>query len=373
MKKIFYSMAGEGRGHASRAFTVIENLKHKYDIHVYAPDHAFDLLHPVYRKTDVKIKKIPGLLFHYNREKKIDYLKTFTGSMKFFMNSAGALKHVYADFEKHNPDLVITDFESLLPKAAEKYDTPYISINHQHFLTYYNLSCLPSELRNKAAMISPLLNLFHMNQLSTIISSFYFPELKKVSGKNVHQVGVFLNNDILNAVPEDKGFILVYLRRFLSEPVLRSLETCGEKVRIYCSGNNEDYKNIEFKKISQKAFAEDLSKCSILVTTAGNQLVGEALYLGKKIIAIPEPNNFEQEINGFFLENSGGGRKMNHDSFNENTVSGFLRDRDSMNCSIPLHLLNGNNQVQNLIDYYINEYGSETERYDNNTDRRLIS
>ena len=44
-----------------------------------------------------------------------------------------------------------------------------------------------------------------------------------------------------------------------------------------------------------------------VVTTAGNQLVGEVLYLEKPVLAMPESNNFEQFINAFFLEQSGTG------------------------------------------------------------------
>ncbi len=371
MTKIFYSMAGEGRGHASRAFTLIESLKHKYDIHVYAPNHAFELLNPIYRKTDVKIKKIPGLIFHYNNRKEIDYVKTFSESIKFLYNTPKTLRHLYKDFEKYNPEMVITDFESILPKAAEKFHIPYISINHQHFLTYYKLDDLPSELRNKAAVVSPLLNLFHMNQISTIISAFYFPELKPVSGRNIHQVGVFINKNILDARPRNKGFVLVYLRRFLSKKVMHSLENCGEKVKIYCSHEHSDYKNIKFKKISQQGFAEDLANCSILVTTAGNQLVGEALYLGKKIIVIPEPNNFEQEINGFFLEQSKGGKNINQEQFDGQTIFKFLRDKDLLQCTIPSQLLNGNTTAQKLIDYYLNK--TPDSDYIKSNEKRLIS
>ena len=44
-----------------------------------------------------------------------------------------------------------------------------------------------------------------------------------------------------------------------------------------------------------------------VVSTAGNQLVGEALYLGKPVLVMPERVNFEQAINAHYLEQSGAG------------------------------------------------------------------
>jgi UDP:flavonoid glycosyltransferase YjiC (YdhE family) len=44
-----------------------------------------------------------------------------------------------------------------------------------------------------------------------------------------------------------------------------------------------------------------------VVSNAGNQLVGEALYLRKPFLALPETGNFEQAINAHFLRASGGG------------------------------------------------------------------
>jgi hypothetical protein len=52
---------------------------------------------------------------------------------------------------------------------------------------------------------------------------------------------------------------------------------------------------------------EDLAGCDAVVSTAGNQLVGEALFLGKPMLVMPEAWNFEQSVNAHFLEQSGAG------------------------------------------------------------------
>ena len=59
--------------------------------------------------------------------------------------------------------------------------------------------------------------------------------------------------------------------------------------------------------MDQERFIDDLAGCQAVVSTAGNQLVGEALHLGKPLLVIPEPRNFEQAVNGHFLEERGAG------------------------------------------------------------------
>lgn len=353
MATIFYSMAGEGRGHASRAYTIIEHLKEKHTIFVFAPEHAFDLLSPIYLNTEVTVKRIPGLLFKYNDRQEVDLFKSFSKSLEYIFNSDRPLKELYSYFEKYTPDLVITDFEWMLPKAAEKYNVPYISIDHQHFLSYYDLKNLPLDLRGKAAFMSPALNLFYMNHAAAVVSAFYFPELKKNLGNTVYQTGVFINDNIRYADSEDRKYILVYLRRFLSKEIMYSLESSCQKVIVYTDQNLENYKNIQFKKLSKTGFTEDLAKCAMLVTTAGNQLVGEALYLKKPVIVMPEPNNFEQEINGFFLEQSCGGINVLRDDFEEDTIKNFYDKRYIFKCHTPQKKICGNEYAESIINHYI--------------------
>ena len=41
MKKLIYGVQGEGLGHASRAFSIIEKLKEEYEIHVFTSKNAY--------------------------------------------------------------------------------------------------------------------------------------------------------------------------------------------------------------------------------------------------------------------------------------------------------------------------------------------
>ena len=51
MGRLFLSIAGEGRGHATRAATIIDALKERHEIVLFAPGDALELLRPRYRGT----------------------------------------------------------------------------------------------------------------------------------------------------------------------------------------------------------------------------------------------------------------------------------------------------------------------------------
>ena len=77
--------------------------------------------------------------------------------------------------EKERPDLCITDFEPLLPRAAARCKIPFISFDHQHFLSTVDLSSLPSTLRWKGELLAQFTKWFYRGQRQTIVSSFFTP------------------------------------------------------------------------------------------------------------------------------------------------------------------------------------------------------
>ena len=48
MAKIFYSMAGEGRGHAVRVMTLVEHLRQQHELVLFAPGDAHEFLEKAY-------------------------------------------------------------------------------------------------------------------------------------------------------------------------------------------------------------------------------------------------------------------------------------------------------------------------------------
>jgi uncharacterized protein (TIGR00661 family) len=323
MESIVYSLSGEGRGHATRVLSVVEHLRHNFRVTVLAPGQAYELLAPIYMHSDVEIIPIPGLRFHYKSNNRLDYLQSVVsgfGSLKEFPVQVNQIVKI---LEKCNPRLIITDFEPLLPRAAEQLGLDYISLDHQHFLTTYDLSSLNWNLQVRAKLMAQFIPLFYQKQSYSVVSSFYFPPWRK-GLKNTLQVGTLLRPEVLELEPYHKNYYLVYVRRGADPRVMRVLESCGENLRIYGWGALPSRGNLRFFDAHPERFAMDLAGCKGLITTAGNQLIGEAAYLDKPVLAMPEPGNSEQEINAHFVAQGGLGLTAQFDSLDTKWLKDFF-------------------------------------------------
>ncbi len=354
MSRIFYSVGGEGRGHATRVRTIIEDLRHHHTITLFAPGHAYELLSPVYERTNVNVKRIPGMLQH-NSGSELSYLKTGILGAKYLVHLPMLVRMLKKEIEAGQPDLVITDFEPALPRAAKSCEVPFISLDHQHFLVVSDLDTLPEKLRKKAALMGKVVKSYYQGQKATIVSSFYFPPVKP-SFKKVTQIGVLLRPEIVQMRTENRPYLVAYLRRCASSNVLESLAKCGIEVRVYGLGQRPSFGCLRFYNVDLYRFVDDLAGCRGLVSTAGNQLVGEALYLGKPVLAMPEPKNYEQEINGHYLQESGGGWSIPMDELNENILRDFLDQSGAFELSFDRNILYGNPQALAVIQKHLPEH-----------------
>jgi uncharacterized protein (TIGR00661 family) len=323
MSTIFYGVCGEGRGHATRVKTMVEELRQRHDIHIFAPAMAHEMLEPLYRNSSVRVHRIPGLCFAYDRLHRVHFGKTGWSAAQYLLGLPEQVRRVSRMIDSHKPDLVITDFEPIVSRAAEQCGIPYISLDHQQFLLHYDLSGLPSRLRRHAFVMGQGIKLYYSRQEASIVSSFYFPPLKSTS-PGVTQIGVLLRPEILKATPETGDFLVAYLRRNTPPHVLRALAECRREVRVYGLGKQPDAGKLKFFEIDFDRFIADLACCRALVSTAGNQLVGEALYLQKPVLAMPEANNHEQQINAAFLAQSGAGEAMEMAELNHDSLSRFM-------------------------------------------------
>lgn len=353
MATIFYSMAGEGRGHATRVKAIVDDLRKRHRVVLFAPGQAASLLGPIYRGSEVEVRAIEGLSFRYRPDGSVDYLRTGIESLKNLGSYRRRIEELGRQIHAQRPDLIITDFEPLLPRAGEKAGIPYVSVDHQHFLTTYSLRALPFRLRVQAALIGVAVRLLHFRQDLTIVSAFFRPPLRRGTGRDVRQVGVLLGQDILDQKPTDEGFLLVYLRRDTPRRVFRALANCGIPARIYGPGKVGVEGPLDFRAVDRQEFVADLARCRALVSTAGNQVVGEALHLGKPVLALPEPGNWEQGLNGAFVERMGVGMCASMRTLRSLRIREFLSRLDDYRAVMPRGQAGGNYEVSRILEEFL--------------------
>lgn len=347
MARVFYSMAGEGRGHATRARAVVEMLRSEHEITLFAPEMAYALLSEAYADTDVRVRRLAGLRFHY-RKNRLSYPKTVWESLGYVRRMPWVLRSLQQRIASEKPDLCITDFEPLLPRAARAEKVPFISFDHQHFLAVSDFADLPPSLRWRAEALGHFTRWFYRGQRATIVSSFYSPPIKR-GLKNVAQVGVMLRPEVLAAQSADEDHVLVYLRRFPHAGLIDALRRTGREVIVYGVGQQESQAGVHFREIDERGFLADLASCHALVCNAGNQLVGEALYLRKPVLAIPEAGNLEQLINAHYVRRTGGGDWLDADRVSGSAVKQFFAKTDQLRSQINPEHVRGNEAAVEII------------------------
>ncbi|RLS76913.1 MAG: teichoic acid biosynthesis protein [Planctomycetota bacterium] len=308
MSKIAISLCGEGRGHATRIATLLERLEDEHDVLVYTSADALEFLR---RRFDghhprVRVEEIPGIVFQYTGGR-LDVMRSIAAGLDYQARQLGPLvDRMMGELEAFAADVAITDFEPALPRAASRIGIPLMSVDHQHFLMAYDLDALPRSLQWNAWFMSHAVWMYVTEAVDTVVSAFFRPPLRR-GWEHVIQVGPLLRREVVTAVPRDEGFVLSYLRRHTPFSAIESLADCGLPVRVYGLGRRDPVGRVSFHDIDERRFVEDLASCRALVSAAGNQLIGEALHLGKPLLVLPERAHAEQLMNSHFLNAMGCG------------------------------------------------------------------
>lgn len=327
MARIFYSMSGEGRGHATRVRAMTERLRHEHDLLLLAPGNAYELLAPCYRRDPrVRVRAIPGLRFHYTRGR-LDLIRSIAAGVSYLRRLESIVREIVELIDRERPDLAVTDFEPALPRAAARTQLPLVCLDHQHFLTECDLSTLDWPLRLSTLSMRPVVYAHCWGQVATVVSSFYLPPLRR-GRQHVTRVGPLLRPELAAARSQRGGYLLSYLRPNTPARVVELLAATGRPTRVYGLGERAPHGCLEFRPIDERQFVTDLAGCEALIGAAGNQTLGEALHLGKPVFALPERRHHEQRINSHFLRQMGGGDYRLLETVTATDLSAFLEQLD---------------------------------------------
>ena len=308
MSRIAISLCGEGRGHATRISTLIEHLEADHDILVFTSFDGWDFLSRRFAEGHprVRVVEIPGIVFEYT-DGRLDVMRSIAAGLDYQARQLGPLvDRILRELDGFHTDLAITDFEPALPRAASRLGIPLVSVDHQHFLMAYDLDALPWALQWNAWFMSHAVWMYVVEATDIVVSAFFRPPLRR-GWEHVVQVGPLLRREVATAVPRDGDFLLSYLRRHTPFSAIAALADCGMPVKVYGLGERAPLGSASFHAIDERRFVDDLAACRALVGAAGNQLIGEALQLGKPMLVLPERAHAEQQMNSHFLAGMGCG------------------------------------------------------------------
>jgi uncharacterized protein (TIGR00661 family) len=321
--KIVYGIHGYGRGHATRALTVLPELTKRHEVLILAGGDAYDLL-----SLEYPVQKLPTLRHYYGRGHRNSRFHTVWNNLpvvRDLLLRGKQFQKVRGLFTNFQPDVAISDAEAFTHRVARALKIPRIGFDHFGIMVY----CKPwvpwyDHFRMAGAIA---LYRFLFGQPERVIVSSFYPAPARVEGVQV--AAPLLRKEIRETPVSDGEHLLVYLNKGESQftPRLRhALLNCGRSVRVYGLEGRRSEGPLSFHSSSNLPFVEDLASCQAVISTAGNQLVGEAIYYQKPMLVMPE-STVEQRLNARQLEALGLGQASTFERVDASLIKGFLARR----------------------------------------------
>ncbi len=320
--RIFYSLCGEGLGHAIRSAVVIEYLiKEGYDLIVFASDRAYKYLN---NKFD-NIYEINGFNTVYENNQ-ARYKKTFVYNMKDVPSDLkNNINKMYKLAKKFKPDLIISDFEFYANLLSHILGIPLLSIDNMHVITEANYSS-PSRYAKDKLFAEAVVHAFIQKANRTLIYSYFYPPLKNPdTTQYVHPI---IRDEIYSLKPKVKDHILVYQTSDSNLQLIELLkDNSDKKFIVYGFHKDVSEGNVLFRSFTEKQLFEDFKDAQFVITNGGFSLITEALQLEKPVLSIPVNKQYEQILNAMYVDRLGYGE--HHDVITQNILDNFLENVES--------------------------------------------
>jgi len=353
--RILYGVVGEGMGHAMRSRVILEHLVAQgHEIEVIASQRAVDFLKKRFEGKGADIHRIHGLHIVYEDN------RMRTGSTVFANVLAGTAAipaqiasyfEVVKDFA---PEVVISDFESWTYYFAKTRSLPILSIDNQQIINRCRIDDEAIEGHRaefevtKAFVKSKLPFCDHY-----LITTFFFPPVRK---EKTTLFPPILRPEILAAKRSVGDHLLVYQTAEGGETLERTLHDTGLPCRVY--GMRRGIKeeqiegNLSFRPFSETGFIDDLASARGVIAGGGFTLMGEAVYLRKPMLSVPVGGQYEQILNGRYLQKLGYGH-MADTLEDPKTVFDFIADLGRCAKALEGYAQDGNREILAAVDQHL--------------------
>lgn len=316
-KVVFYCVCGEGMGHSIRTGVIVDRLKEKYDIYIFTHGNAYDYLNS---KFD-NVYKIGGFNTVYINNK-VDNVQTLVNALKRNpQNMRSSYEELYKKAKELSPDVIVTDFEIYSTYVAKLLNIPLISLDNMHIITQADIS-YPQNQRLEMLKAKAVIKTYVVKPKIHIITSFFYPKVRR----NHHAViyPPIIREDILKLEPTEEDHIIVYQTSKESVKLVKRLKALkDEKFIVYGFNKEEVDGNLTYKLFNEDVFYDDLASAKAVVCNGGFTFISEAITLKKPIYSVPAKGNFEQVLNGYYVQRLGYGEY--HEVMSVNRLAKFLK------------------------------------------------
>ena len=318
-KRIFYAVCGEGMGHAIRSSVILEHLTKKYDVYIFSSERAYKFLS---EKFD-NVFEIGGFNTVYENNV-VRTKKTFFKAMKANpTNLKEGYNVLYKEYKRIKPNIIISDFENYSSILSKLANIPLISLDNIHMITQCEYDYPPNH-RIDMIMAIAVTKSYILRPKRHIITSFFYPPLK-----HPHMTSLYppvLRKEILELESEEGNHVLVYQTAESSINLMEELKKLDHEFIVYGFNKDEVDANLTFREFNEDQIYEDMRTAKAIIVNGGFTMISEAIYLKKPIYSTPAHKNFEQILNGFYVEKLGFGES--HENLDVKEIESFLENLD---------------------------------------------
>ena len=332
--KILYAIQGTGNGHLSRARDIIPILQQKGELDILVSGIQADVELPYPVKY-----KFKGLSFIFGKNGGIDLLATYRKSN---------LKQLYKEIKSlpiADYDLVINDFEPVSAWACKLKHKECIGLSHQAaVINKRSPKPKDNDLVGKAV-------LRHYAPVSTSYG-FHFGTYDKNIFTPV------IRSQVREAKPLSKNHYTVYLPAYSDERIIKVLGAIKNiNWQVFSKHSKKEYKekNIHIRPVNNDDFIDSFINCTGILCGAGFETPAEALYLKKKLMAIPMKGQYEQQCNAAALKTMGVPVIKSLKKKQLDKIKTWVADKQFIPVNFP-------NNTEKIIDMIIRNHGKEEAR-----------
>ncbi len=359
--RIAYSVMGYGRGHAMRTAAMLPALEAEHTVRVFAGTDAHEVL-----SAHHDCEPIPVICYQYGANGRISRRRTLGRNAPPVADllAAGAVaRKVWRRMAAFAPDIVISDSETYGHRFARRAGTPRIGFDHVGIMAYCH--CNFARYDGWRGRRDGLGYRAFMGDPERVLVSSFYPAEPRMAGVEV--VGPILRDSVRRAHPTTGDYVLVYLNKGehqYTTALDTALRASGENIVVYGTRRRGRFGRLRFKAPAQDGFVADLAGAKAVICTAGNQLLSEAIHLGKPVMALPE-DAVEQRLNARAIVDMGVGAAGDLVGPSLSDVGVFLEHRERFAAATDKHRRDGRQQATFALKSFIRERGgSATESPD---------
>lgn len=334
-----------------RTMSVLPALMAEHDVTVFAGGDAYDVLAPLFPTV-----RIPTIGYRYNQRGGHSLPRTVRENfapMADLLFGGHGMEQVEREFRSRDIELVITDSEAWTHRIAQRLKLPRISFDHVGIIAYCKPHFPPDLWLTGMRDAVGYRRLMGIPE-RILIASFY-PAEGAYPGVKV--VGPMLRDEVKALKPRDGDYLLCYFNKGEHQyrpHVDRALRLLDCPVVIYGTPHRGKVDNLDFRAPSNEWFVRDLAQCKAVLSTAGNQLIGEAIHFGKPILAVPE-EAFEQRLNAHMIERMGVGMRADLNRLTPSDIDRFMGHHDWYCSNMSQHAGDGRAEAIATLQRFIAE------------------